>query len=60
MKEKLKWYQQKKFLIPASIALGIIGLAPLISLIGVKVDDEFNPDYYKDANEPFFKGKDQK
>lgn len=60
MTEKVKWYQRKKFMIPAAIVLGIVGLAPLVSLIGVKVDDEFNPDYYKDANEPFFKGSDKK
>jgi len=36
----------------------MIGFLPsLVSLFGVSIDDEFNPDYYSDPNEPMFKKK---
>lgn len=53
-----KWYLKKRFYIPLSILLGLIGFSPMISsLLGVKHDDEFNPDFYTDKDAPMFKKK---
>lgn len=46
--------------IPLNIVLGFFSLAGLTSLIGVSIDDELNPDYYKYNDEPMFKEKDDK
>ncbi|MGM0214105.1 hypothetical protein [Enterococcus sp. AZ109] len=54
-----KWYLKKRFYIPLSILLGLIGFSPMFSsLLGVKHDDEFNPDFYTDKDAPMFKKKD--
>lgn len=55
-KSQLPWYKRKKFYLPVAVVLGVIGVLPsLVSLFGVSIDDEFNPDYYSDPNEPMFK-----
>lgn len=55
---KQKWYNKKKVYIPLSIILGIIGFSPMFSsLLGVKHDEEFNPNYYKNKDEPLFRKK---
>ena len=57
-KSQLPWYKRKKFYLPVAVVLGMIGFLPsLVSLFGVSIDDEFNPDYYSDPNEPMFKKK---
>ena len=57
-KSQLPWYKRKKFYLPVAVVLGVIGVLPsLVSLFGVSIDDEFNPDYYSDPNEPMFKKK---
>lgn len=53
-----KWYTKKRFYIPVSIILGIVGFSPMFaSLLGVKHDDEINPDFYTDKDTPLFKSK---
>lgn len=55
-----KWYQKKKFYIPVSIVLGLIGVgAWMVSLFDVGIDDELNPDYYKSKDEPLWIKKDK-
>lgn len=51
---------KNKIYIPLNIVLGFFSLAGLNSLIGVSIDDELNPDYYKYNDEPMFKEKDDK
>ncbi|MDT2815916.1 hypothetical protein P7H60_13190 [Vagococcus carniphilus] len=49
-----KWYQKKRVYIPVSVAMGFLGGAWIGSFLGVKLDDEFNPDYYKKKEAPIF------
>ncbi|OTN75838.1 hypothetical protein A5886_000914 [Enterococcus sp. 8G7_MSG3316] len=52
------WYKQKKVYIPITIVLGVLGIAPsLVSLFGVSIDDELNPDYYTDPDQELFRKK---
>ncbi|MEO1768804.1 MULTISPECIES: hypothetical protein [Enterococcus] len=56
--KKQKWYYKKIVYVPISIILGIFGFSPMFgSLLGVKYDEEFNPDYYKSKDEPLFRKK---
>lgn len=51
-----KWYRKKRFLIPFSVIMGLLGFGVWFgSLLGVSLDDEFNKDYYKNKKEPLFK-----
>lgn len=54
MNNKKNWYQKKKVYIPISVAMGFLGGAWIGSFLGVKLDDEFNPDYYKKKEAPIF------
>lgn len=52
----MPWYKKKIFYVPIAIFLGIFGfLASLVSLFGVPLDSEFNPDYYTSKDEPLWK-----
>ncbi|MGY3746945.1 hypothetical protein ACWN8P_06765 [Vagococcus salmoninarum] len=54
--EKSKWYQKKSFYVPVALVLGFLGIgASYATLLGKKVTDDINPDYYKEANEELFK-----
>lgn len=54
--EKSKWYQKKSFYVPVALVLGFLGIgASYATLLGKKVTDDINPDYYKGANEELFK-----
>ncbi|MGX7351632.1 hypothetical protein [Enterococcus canis] len=49
---------QEKVIIPLALLLQVLGAgAMLVSLMGVKSDDELNPDYYRGPNEPLFRSK---
>lgn len=53
-----KWYRKKRVIIPLALLLQVLGAgAMLVSLMGVKSDDELNPDYYRGPNEPLFRSK---
>lgn len=55
MKTK-KWYHKKIVYIPVAIVLGLLGAgASYATLLGVNVDDEINPDYYKKSDEDLFR-----
>lgn len=55
---KHKWYNKKRFYVPLSIILGIIGFSPMFtSLLGIKHDEQLNPNYYKNKDETLFKKK---
>ncbi len=54
-KSQLLWYKRKKFYLPVAVVLGVIGVLPSLVSFRVSIDDEFNPDYYSDPNEPMFK-----
>lgn len=55
-----KWYQKKKFYVPVSIVLGLLGVgACMVTLFDVGLDDELNSDYYKSKDEPLWIKKDK-
>ncbi|MBO0410930.1 hypothetical protein JZO81_07675 [Enterococcus hulanensis] len=59
MTKKQSRLEKKRFYIPLAILLGLLGFSPmLVSLFGTQQDDKLNPDYYSDADEPFFKSND--
>lgn len=54
--EKSKWYQKKVLYIPVALVLGFLGIgASYATLLGKKVTEDINPDYYKGVNEELFK-----
>lgn len=54
--KKSKWYQKKVLYIPVALVLGFLGIgASYATLLGKKVTEDINPDYYKGANEELFK-----
>lgn len=54
--EKSKWYQKKVLYIPVALILGFLGIgASYATLLGKKVTEDINPDYYKGVNEELFK-----
>lgn len=54
--EKSKWYQKKVLYIPVALVLGFLGIgASYATLLGKKVTEVINPDYYKGVNEELFK-----
>ena len=54
--EKSKWYQKKVLYIPVALVLGFLGVgASYATLLGKKVTEDINPDYYKGVNEELFK-----
>lgn len=56
--KKKKWYNKKIVYIPVAIVLGLLGVgASFATLLGVSVDDEINPDYYKKSDEDLFRKK---
>jgi len=55
---KKPWYKKKKIYLPVAVVLGLLGIVPsLVSLLGVSIDDELNPDYYTDPNQDLFRKK---
>lgn len=58
MSKKETFINKKRFYIPVAILLGLVGFSPmLVSLFGVKTDEEINTDYYSSSKESLFKSK---
>lgn len=56
MSNKRSLLKKKRVYLPLAILLGLLGFSPmLVSLFGVKSEEELNPDYYSAAEEPLFK-----
>ena len=56
--EKKPWYKKKKIYLPIAVVLGLLGIVPsLVSLFGVSINNESNPDYYTDPDQDLFRKK---
>lgn len=55
--ENTPCYLKTPIVIITTLLGSLLGFATIASLLGVKVDDELNKDYYKSKNQQLFKKK---